>query len=181
MQENKLTHETYTPVKWGPGYLGLFFSVTGFACLLSLPHICRQKKSLFNWDSKRWDHSLKSTIFYTPKAWNIRLSRPFECLKPKNSKIWIFEIQALKKPKTLQHQNMVDSLKRKIETRTTHEKYKILKKIDRGNFCASVTKNNNIHNQTLSQRVKTKQKLYVTRESNSSTKKRQWVRQPLQC
>ena len=89
MQENKLTHKTYTPVKWGPGYLGLFFSVTGFACLLSLPHICRQKKSLFNWDSKRWDHSLKGTIFYPPKAWNIRWSRTFECLKPKNSKIYL--------------------------------------------------------------------------------------------
>ena len=57
----------------------------------------------------------------------------------------------MKKPKTLQHQNMADSLKRKIETRTTHEKYKILKEIDRGSFCASVTKNNNIHNQTLSE------------------------------
>ena len=39
---------------------------------------------------------------------------------------------------------MADSLKRKIEARTIHEKYTILKEIDRGTSSASATKNYNI-------------------------------------
>ena len=69
---------------------------------------------------------------------------------------------------------MADSLKRKpfAKTRTIHEKYKILKEIDKGSSCASVAMNYNIPKQTLSHWVKDKQKIYATVKSNSSTKKR---------
>ena len=74
---------------------------------------------------------------------------------------------------------MVESLNRKLKIKTIHEKYKILKEIDRESACASVAKNCNISKQILSHWVKDKQKIYATVESNFSTKKRQQVRQSL--
>ena len=43
---------------------------------------------------------------------------------------------------------MADSLKRKLKTKTIHEKYRILKEIERGISYASVAKNYNIPKQT---------------------------------
>ena len=63
---------------------------------------------------------------------------------------------------------MTDSLKRKIKTRTMHEKYEILKEINRGSSSTSVVKNYNIPKQTLFHLVNDKNKNYTIVEINSS-------------
>ena len=72
---------------------------------------------------------------------------------------------------------MGDSLKRKFKTRTIHEKYKTLKVIHSGSSYASMVKNYNFPKWTLAHWVNYKKKIYATVESNSSTKKRQQMRQ----
>ena len=66
----------------------------------------------------QWDNSLSGTVFQ-------------EALKnPQNTS-------------TSEHGRLVEE---KFKTRTIHEKYKILKEIDRGSSCSSVAKNCNIPN-----------------------------------
>lgn len=72
-----------------------------------------------------------------------------------------------KKPKP---KHMADSLQRKLKIRTIHEKYKILKEIDKRSSCASVAMNYNIT-----------EKIYATVKSNSSTKKRRVSQPPYEC
>ena len=66
--------------------------------------------------------------------------------------------------------------KRKLNSKSITEKYKILKEVDKGNSCASVATKYSIPKQTLSNWLKKKQKIYEAVDSNSATKKRQRLR-----
>ena len=66
--------------------------------------------------------------------------------------------------------------KRKLDSKSITEKYKILKEVDKGNSCAFVPKKHNIPKQTLSNWLKKKKQIYESVDSNSSTMKRQRFR-----
>ena len=133
------------------------------------------KKTLFNWDSKRWDHSLKGTIFYPPKAWNIRLSRTFECFKPKNSTIY-FKSRHWKNPKHFNIRTWRTRWREKSKQEPLMKNTKFWRR-STGEVSVLLWQIITTSMIKLCLRVKTKQKLF----SNSSTKKRQWVRQTPYC
>ena len=66
--------------------------------------------------------------------------------------------------------------KRKIQSRTIVEKYKILKEIEKGESCAAVSCKHSIPKQTLSGWMKEKSKIYDAVEKNATSTRRQRMR-----
>ena len=68
------------------------------------------------------------------------------------------------------------SEKRKIQSRTIVEKYKILKEIKKGESCAAVSRKHSIPKQTFSGWMKEKSNIYDAVEKNATSTKKQRTR-----
>ena len=66
----------------------------------------------------------------------------------------------------------VAGCKRKLKTRTTTEKYKILKEVEKGELSASISRKYGIPKQTLSGWLKEKTKIYSEVKKSKTSKKR---------
>ena len=66
----------------------------------------------------------------------------------------------------------VAGCKRKLKTRTTTEKYKILKEVEKGESSASISRKYGIPKQTLSGWLKEKTKIYSEVKKSKTSKKR---------